>query len=148
MLFLFFQLIKSAFFFFCKTIICFPVSSLENLIKNPNSRQFVPPKDWTPEKYNTSLQIQSNSVNSFGSSLFSSLAKDDGNLFFSPLSIHHALAMTANGAAHETESVFKNVLRLHDLPEGQSVSSFTVIFHIPSLALNDPFLHHYRPVSC
>ena len=93
------------------------------ILRNPSRRANGPQKAWSPEIYDSNLEVQSVCVNSFGSSLFDTLMKDEGNLFFSPLSIHEALMMTANGASKETEAIFRNVLRLHDLPENQSVFS-------------------------
>ena len=131
-----------------------PFSFLSSLfgriLHNPSYRKNSAQKTWSPEIYNENLDIQSVCVNSFGSSLFDTLMKDEGNLFFSPLSIHEALMMTANGASKETEAIFRNVLRLHDLPANQSVfSHFCCFFHIHSkLACFIPFIYYYWRISC
>jgi serpin B len=52
------------------------------------------------------------SVNDFACSVYSQLAKSEGNLFFSPYSLNSALAMTAEGARGETALQIGNVLKL------------------------------------
>ena len=123
------------------------------MIKNPNAKPFEVPKDWSPQKYTSNQEMQSVYVNSFGSSLFNSLIKEEseGNVSFSPLSIHQALMMTANGASKETEAIFRNVLRLHDLPAEDSVCFRLVPSHhrVPNLLdRNSSSLYHYRKLAC
>lgn len=50
------------------------------------------------------------SGNAFATDLYSRLAGEDGNLFFSPHSVHVALSMTLAGAAGETESGMRSAL--------------------------------------
>jgi serpin B len=50
--------------------------------------------------------------NEFAFDLYAQLAKQDGNLFFSPASIATALAMTSAGAAGQTEKEMGHVLHL------------------------------------
>jgi serine protease inhibitor len=51
-------------------------------------------------------------MNDFACSIYTQLAKSEGNLFFSPYSLNTALAMTAEGARGETASQMGNVLKL------------------------------------
>jgi serpin B len=51
-------------------------------------------------------------VNSFGMDLYEQLKHEEGNLFFSPLSISTALAMTYAGAAGQTAAEMERVLHL------------------------------------
>src|SRR5437762_14008230 len=48
--------------------------------------------------------------NRFGFELFERLRGDDGNLFFSPLSVELALGMTCEGAAGETYQQMRSAL--------------------------------------
>jgi serpin B len=56
------------------------------------------------------IQTLVNGNNAFALDLYQSLAKQDGNLIYSPYSISLALAMTYAGARGETESQMANVL--------------------------------------
>jgi serine protease inhibitor len=62
-----------------------------------------------------------NANNQFGFDLFGQLRKSNGdkNLFFSPLSITIALAMTYNGAAGETEKEVAHILKLRGMSLGR-----------------------------
>jgi serpin B len=51
-------------------------------------------------------------INSFGADLYEQLQNAEGNLFFSPLSVATALAMTYAGAAGETAAKMEEVLHL------------------------------------
>ena len=55
--------------------------------------------------------------NAFGCDLYRQLAKDKGNLFFSPYSISSALAMTYAGARGETAEQMARVLHFTLAPE-------------------------------
>jgi len=67
----------------------------------------------------------SNSSNAFVIDLFKELEKtEEGNLFFSPLSIQYALSMTLNGSKDETFDSIKEVLAVSDLNEHEINESF------------------------
>src|SRR3954465_12146962 len=67
-----------------------------------------PPRPaWTPE-----MQTTANANNAFACDLYAELRTQPGNLFFSPFSIHTALAMTADGARGETLDEMVKVLHL------------------------------------
>lgn len=55
-------------------------------------------------------------VNCFAADMYEHLEREDGNLFFSPLSISTALAMTHAGAAGETAHQMEEVLHLGSEP--------------------------------
>lgn len=104
-------------------IILFDFLSLcfSKIVKNSQGKHYSFPNDWNPKKYESALQTMSSCVNSFGSSLFNTLIKDSGNVIFSPLAIHKGLMAIASGTTNETRDIFKNVLRLHEIPENISV---------------------------
>lgn len=66
-----------------------------------------PPAEWSGE-----VQTIADGSNRFALDLYKELAKDDGNVFFSPYSVHAALAMTATGARGETRDQMARVLHL------------------------------------
>jgi serpin B len=67
----------------------------------------------------------SNSSNAFVIDLFKELEKtEEGNLFFSPLSIQYALSMTLNGSKDETFNSIKEVLTVSDLNEHEINEAF------------------------
>jgi serpin B len=67
----------------------------------------------------------SNSSNAFVIDLFKELEKtEEGNLFFSPLSIQYALSMTLNGSKDETFNSIKEVLDVSDLNEHEINEAF------------------------
>lgn len=77
-------------------------------------------EDDSPELRELSSEEKSlsNSSNAFVIDLFKELEKtEDGNLFFSPLSIQYALSMTLNGSKDETFNSIKEVLEVSDLNE-------------------------------
>ena len=59
-------------------------------------------------------------MNAFGTAMFSQLSSREGNLFFSPLSLHAALSMTSVGARGETHAEMATVLALPPGEAGQS----------------------------
>jgi serpin B len=67
----------------------------------------------------TQAQAIADGTAAFGCNLFAKLRTKAGNLFFSPLSIEVALAMTSLGARGETQSEMNGVLRL-PLPRAHS----------------------------
>ena len=56
------------------------------------------------------LNAQSLSQNNFAFQMYDALKKEDGNLFFSPLSLYTALALVEKGAAGETRLEFDKLL--------------------------------------
>jgi len=58
------------------------------------------------------VSSQANSINKFSVKMYSELAKEDGNLFFSPYSITAALGMTDAGARGETDLQIRNALQV------------------------------------
>ena len=84
---------------------CAPTASQPAPTSEPQAL-VVKPK-WTPE-----MQTISNANNQFACDLYARLRTEPGNLFFSPFSIHTALAMTANGARGETLDEMVKVLHL------------------------------------
>lgn len=50
----------------------------------------------------------------FAKKIYDSVSKEDGNIFFSPLSIHTVLAMLYQGAAGETAKQLANALNISD----------------------------------
>ncbi len=70
----------------------------------------------------------SNSSNAFVIDLFRELDKtEEGNLFFSPLSIQYALSMTLNGSKDETFNSIKEVLAVSDLNEHEINEAFKTL---------------------
>src|SRR5437879_2145385 len=61
-------------------------------------------------KYSEPTIVQGN--NEFALALYAKLAKEKGNLFFSPYSISDALAMTAAGARGDTLTAMNKTLHL------------------------------------
>ncbi|TWT96944.1 Serpin (serine protease inhibitor) [Botrimarina colliarenosi] len=59
-----------------------------------------------------SATAASNAVNQFGIDVYGHMQREEGNLFFSPLSISTGLAMTAAGAAGPTLAEMQEVLHL------------------------------------
>jgi serpin B len=58
------------------------------------------------------VSSQANSINKFSAKMYSELAKEEGNLFFSPYSITAALGMTDAGAKGETDLQIRKVLQV------------------------------------
>ena len=58
------------------------------------------------------VSTQANSINQFSAKMYSELAKEEGNLFFSPYSITAALGMTDAGAKGETDLQIRKVLQV------------------------------------
>lgn len=58
------------------------------------------------------VQKVSSANNNFANKLFKELSKKDGNVFFSPLSVHTALAMAYQGAGGKTAEQFQTGLTL------------------------------------
>lgn len=71
--------------------------------------------------------------NTFAIDLYKQLAKNEGNLFFSPYSISSALAMTYAGARGETAEQMADVLHLDLAPERlhPAFSDLTEMFNAP-----------------
>jgi serpin B len=65
----------------------------------------------------------SSAVNQFGAELYGQLAKQDGNLFCSPLSVYSVLAMVEEGARGETATELSKVLH-RDEAGGEDVGKF------------------------
>jgi len=83
--------------------------------------------DDTPDLRALSSEEQSlaGSSNAFVINLFKELEKtEEGNLFFSPLSIQYALSMTLNGSRDETFNSIKEVLDVNDLNEHEINEAF------------------------
>jgi serpin B len=73
-------------------------------------RKFTPLPEYTPD-----MQAASDANNRFAFDLYAKLAEQEkSNLFFSPYSVHAALAMTATGARGETEAEMRHVLHAPD----------------------------------
>ena len=66
-----------------------------------------PPVEWTPD-----VQAVADANNRFAFDLYGKLREKPGNLFFSPFSVHTALAMTATGAKGNTLDEMVKVLHL------------------------------------
>jgi len=84
-------------------------------------------EDDTPDLRALSSEEQSlaKSSNAFVINLFKELEKtEEGNLFFSPLSIQYALSMTLNGSSEETFNSIKEVLDVNDLNEHEINEAF------------------------
>jgi hypothetical protein len=67
-------------------------------------------------RYYLSATRATQAVNDFGVDLYAQLQQEQGNLFFSPLSVATALAMTYAGAAGETAAEMEQVLHLGTEP--------------------------------
>lgn len=65
------------------------------------------PPDWTP-----GMQAAADASNRFAFDLYGKLRGSPGNLFFSPISVHTALAMTATGAGGRTRDELVKVLHV------------------------------------
>jgi serpin B len=76
-------------------------------------------RETSPSVAKSDVQALVDGNNAFALDLYQSLAKQDGNLIYSPFSISLALAMTYAGAHSETESQMANVLKF---PSGQVVT--------------------------
>jgi serpin B len=72
-------------------------------------QEFTPPPPWTDE-----MQLVADGNNRFAFDLYAQLRQKEGNLFFSPLSAHTALAMTSTGARGKTRDEMLKVLHLPD----------------------------------
>src|SRR5215216_192065 len=66
-----------------------------------------PPPSWTPD-----MQAVADGGNRFALDLYGKLREEKGNLFFSPYSVHAALAMTATGAKGTTRDQMVKALHL------------------------------------
>lgn len=60
------------------------------------------------------LHVLSRSNAGFSSDVYNILARNDGNVFFSPISIHAVLSMTYQGASGKTATSLATVLRMSD----------------------------------
>jgi len=69
-------------------------------------------RELNPDINETQLSKLIKGNNEFALSLYKKLAKEDKNLFFSPISITHALMMTYTGADGDTRSQMKEALRI------------------------------------
>lgn len=72
-------------------------------------------------------------VNAFGLDVYEQLQREEGNLFFSPLSVATGLAMAYAGAAGQTAAEMQEVLRLGDEP-GVHASFNELLTSIDALA--------------
>jgi serpin B len=84
--------------------VCAPPTSPSN---TPQVKPSTPRPAWSPE-----MQTIANANNAFAFDLYAQLRTEPGNLFFSPFSIHTALAMTADGVRNETLDEMVKVLHL------------------------------------
>lgn len=80
------------------------------------------PQPEAPKALEASALVEGNTR--FALNLYSKLAKEDGNIAFSPLSISIALAMTEAGARETTDAQMRNVL---ELPEGDPHPGFQAL---------------------
>lgn len=76
--------------------------------------------------------IASDSVNSFAFDLYKVLAKETGNIFFSPFSLNTALAMTYLGADKNTAEQMKKVLHFQDEGLHESFSELIASLNQPT----------------
>jgi serpin B len=74
------------------------------------------PRQTEPTSDDTAIKTLGSDNRAFAFDLYTNLAKDNTNLFFSPFSISVALAMTYAGAENQTESEMKQTLHF-SLPE-------------------------------
>ena len=76
-------------------------------------RKFSPPPEWSGD-----MQVVADGNNRFALDLYAKLVENEkGNVFFSPYSVHSALAMTSTGARGNTRDEMARVLHL---PEEQN----------------------------
>lgn len=71
-----------------------------------------PPDDRPPPAWSADMQTVTDGANTFAFDLYGQLKATTGNLFFSPYSLHAALAMTADGANGKTRDEMAGVLKL------------------------------------
>jgi serpin B len=90
---------------------CVPLTKLSGPKRITGNLAYINNPHATPEEF---AQIAS-ANNQFAFSLYQQLSKAEGNLVFSPYSIHQALTMTYAGARSETEAQMATVLGLKDL---------------------------------
>ncbi|MCO6040280.1 serpin family protein [Thermococcus alcaliphilus] len=96
----------------CLGDVRYPHSTSSPVVSHSTEPHFTPPMT----KYDVLKEGQEDpiveAVNSFAFDLYKELAKDEGNLFFSPFSIETALAMAYEGASGKTAEEMERVLYL------------------------------------
>ena len=85
------------------------------------------PRQLTPEE----VQLAQSS-DRFGLELFREIVLQEPgkNIFISPLSVHMALGMTANGAADSTLAAMRAVLGLDEMSEAESNASYQSLIEL------------------
>lgn len=91
------------------------------------------PRDTTPEVAPGDLEALVEGNTSFGLALYARLAEAGGNLFFSPLSLSEALAMTFGGARGETARQMAETLRFTLPPERLHPAFNALDLHLDAL---------------
>lgn len=125
------------------------------------------PFDRLPRDLSTAEAAISSAANAFGLELYRRLAEEDpeGSLVFSPLSVHLALGMTANGATGTSLAEMRATLGQGDLTEAEANAAYrdlldllldldpsvelgiaNAIFHRPELAVLPDFLELSRGI--
>ncbi|NLZ27097.1 MAG: serpin family protein, partial [Chloroflexi bacterium] len=92
---------------------CVPLTKLSGPKRVTGNLAYINNPQATSEEF---AQIVS-ANNQFAFSLYQQLNKAEGNLVFSPYSIHQALTMTYAGARSETEAQMSDVLGLQELED-------------------------------
>lgn len=95
----------------CGTTATVPTRT-QTTIQGRETDEDTPPPPWTAD-----MQAIANGNNQFACDLYAKLAAKPGNVFFSPYSIHTALAMTTTGAKDTTREQMVKVLHLPTDPE-------------------------------
>ncbi|MBN1772700.1 MAG: serpin family protein [Deltaproteobacteria bacterium] len=91
------------------------------------------PRDTTPDVLPGDLEAVVEGNTAFGLDLYGRLAEEDGNLFFSPLSLSEALAMTFGGAREETARQMAETLHFTLPPERLHPAFNALDLHLDAL---------------
>lgn len=108
------KLISLAFFGFIAGCATNPVTNNSN---NPSDTPFAISKSASVQREiipstDSRITEEANSINQFAVKMYSQLAKNSGNVFFSPYSITTALGMTDAGAAGTTDEEIRKALQV------------------------------------
>jgi len=95
---------------------------------------WVPPEGFATEKLSTDESVEAlvQGNNAFALDLFAHLREEEGNIFFSPLSISTALTMSSAGARGNTAQEMAKALRLQLPPDARHEAYHDLLLHLMS----------------